>query len=137
MEPREESDFSSSSQLIWNTWVHVLRAHNRMVRRKELEFDDLQPCQYRTWKCWGSVFTSLTSACVTSGLNLWSPFPTLIVCVCAAAEDVGVGDKRVESSCAIDDVARHMRRREYASIFLIGEPIVDLYTQNEIWIEIS
>lgn len=43
----------------------------------------------------------------------------------------------VESNCAVDNVARHMRRREYDGIYLIGEPIVDLYAQNETWIKIS
>jgi hypothetical protein len=59
MEPRKEPDFSSSSQFIWNTWVHVLRAHNRMVRRKELELEVLGKCGY------------IANLCLC---NIWSEF---------------------------------------------------------------
>jgi hypothetical protein len=56
---------------------------------------------------------SPTAACVTSGRNLWSPFPTLMVCVCTAAVVVGLGFVSVvietageEESCARPKLTR-------------------------------
>jgi len=54
-----------------------------VVRREEVEFDELEGFVSSCSLIEIIVFiTSPTAACVMGGLNLWSPFPTLMVWVC-------------------------------------------------------